>query len=148
MLRQKPHIWARSWSMLDVFHSGIPFAFCMVHCPPNTNLLFILPRWTAWVRDTTKILIHKSKQKRIRISYNGIMLLLQHADRLESLQPPLTGWNCVFSEHLNSPAWQMSLRHHFNSDFSSRLNFKIKTNLILNVPFIALMSSRSYQQKL
>ena len=100
MLRQKPHIWARSWSMLDVFHSGIPFAFCMVHCPPNTNLLFILPRWTTWVRDTTKILIHKSinsiqSKKRLRIYYNGIMLLLQHADRLQSLQPPLTGWNCL-----------------------------------------------------
>ena len=101
---------------------------------------------------TTKILIHKSinsiqSKKRIRPSYNGIMLLLQHADGWNLYSHHLQG-DCVFSEHLHPPAWQMSLRYHFNSDFSSRLNFKIKTNLILNAPFIAPVSSRPYQENL
>lgn len=78
--------------MLDVFHSGIPFAFCMVHRPPNTNLLFI------------------------------------YQDEPDE-----------FGTFINNS---------YNSDFRNKLNFKIKTNLILNVFLIAPINSRPYQEKL
>ena len=135
--------------MLDVFHSGIPFALCTVCRPPNNNLLFTLPRRTTWVRDTLKILINKSinsiqklKKDKHTLQWNNVTVPACR-QRLESKQLLLTyrvnlcllrvfTFSCLINE----------CKTHFNSDFRSKLNFKINTNLILNVPFIAPISSR------